>query len=134
MSARDETLWQAALGLVGTPFRYHGHRPAGGLDCVGLVAEACRRAGHPVPPDLPRYAIRGTGAAQARAWLEEAGLVPRERVGWTDIVLNDAGRGQMHLIIARADAHIHAHAGIGRVVLVPGEADWPAVARWGLPG
>lgn len=133
MSARDAVLWQAALELVGTPFRYHGHTPEGGLDCVGLVAEACRRAGHPAPPSLPRYAVRATGEEQVRVWLEEAGLVPRRVPGTVDIVLTDAGRGQMHLIIARADAHIHAHAGIGRVVLVPGVAGWPVMARWGLP-
>lgn len=132
MSERDTALWQAALGLIGTPFRYHGHTPAGGLDCVGLVAEACRRAGHPVPPSLPRYAIRATGLEQVKAWLDAAGLVPRSAPGAADIVLTDAGRGQMHLIIARPDAHIHAHAGIGRVVLVPGTAGFPVLARWGL--
>lgn len=133
MSARDAALWQAALDLVGVPFRYHGHSREGGLDCVGLVAEACRCAGHPAPASLPRYAVRATRVEQAKAWLDEAGLVPRMQAGPTDIVLTDAGRGQMHLIIARADAHIHAHAGIGRVVLVPGMADWPVMARWGLP-
>lgn len=133
MSGRDAALWQAALGLVGTPFRYHGHTPAGGLDCVGLAAEVCRRAGHPVPPSMPRYAIRATSRALARSWIEETGLVPRTCAGAVDIVLTDAGRGQMHLIIQGAAAHIHAHAGIGRVVLVPGTAAWPVIARWGLP-
>jgi murein DD-endopeptidase / murein LD-carboxypeptidase len=133
MSARDAALWQAALELVGTPFRYHGHGCEGGLDCVGLVAEACRRAGHPAPSALPRYALRATGAEQAKAWLGAAGLMPRTAPGAADIVLTDAGRGQLHLIIARAEAHIHAHAGIGRVVLVPGAAGWPVLARWGLP-
>jgi murein DD-endopeptidase / murein LD-carboxypeptidase len=133
MSARDAALWQAASALFGTPFRYHGHHVEGGLDCVGLVAEACRRAGHPVPMSLPRYAIRATGLALARGWIEETGLVPRTCAGAVDIVLTDAGRGQMHLIIEGAAAHIHAHAGIGRVVLVPGKAVWPVLARWGLP-
>ena len=38
-------LAEAALGLLGVPFRLHGRDPATGLDCVGLVAEALRRAG-----------------------------------------------------------------------------------------
>ena len=134
MSGRDAALWQAALGLVGTPFRYHGHDPAGGLDCAGLVAEACRRAGHPPPQRLPRYAIRATAADQARQWIVAAGLIARAQPGATDIVLTDAGAGQLHLILATRTAFIHAHAGIGRVVLVPGTADWPVLARWGLPG
>lgn len=38
--------------LVGVPYRAGGTDPATGLGCAGLVAEAYRRLGRPVPPGL----------------------------------------------------------------------------------
>jgi hypothetical protein len=67
----------AALNLIGTPFRLHGRDPARGLDCVGLVAEAMRRAGfHPVPPG--GYGLR---ALSVDALVPMRRPAPRARAG-----------------------------------------------------
>lgn len=55
---RRERIVAQARALVGVPFRLHGRRAEHGLDCVGLVALAFRRAGHRgVTPE--HYALRG---------------------------------------------------------------------------
>jgi cell wall-associated NlpC family hydrolase len=47
----------AARSMLNTPFVHQGRLPGVGLDCVGVVALACERAGVPlmrVPSDYPR--------------------------------------------------------------------------------
>ncbi len=125
--------WAAACALVGTRFRLHGRDPATGLDCVGLVAAAYRAAGHAAP--LPHgYPLRGVEQAAAAGWLAAAGLVPDHtgaQVG--DVLLAAMGGGQLHLMIGGADAVVHAHAGLGRVVLMPGALPGWLLGRWRLP-
>lgn len=114
-------IFEAARGLVGTRFRLHGREAATGLDCVGLVMASHARAGiilYPAPDD---YALRGTKRADVEAGLVAAGLVRRiGKPACGDVALVHCGHGQLHLAIVGAQSHIHAHAGLRRVVETPG--------------
>jgi cell wall-associated NlpC family hydrolase len=128
MSDMGEALAREALGLVGVPFRLHG-RTGTGVDCVGLVALAAWRAGHRgVAPD--RYGLRGGRVAQFRAWLAAAGLRQVERMQPGDVVLVQAGVRQFHLMVFTGAGFVHAHAGLRRVVAMPGDSPWPMIGIW----
>jgi hypothetical protein len=123
MTGMGEALAREALGLVGVPFRMHG-RTEVGVDCVGLVALAAWRAGHRgAAPD--RYSLRGGRVAQFEAWLAAAGLRRVERMQSGDVVLVQAGVRQFHLMVFAGAGFVHAHAGLRRVVAMPGESPWP---------
>ncbi|QCI93544.1 C40 family peptidase [Novosphingobium sp. EMRT-2] len=120
----------AALNLIGTPFRLHGRDPATGLDCVGLVAEAMRRAGfHPVPPG--GYGLRALSVDALVPHAGASGLVPVPRDG--DVVLARVSPVQAHLLIAAPDGFVHAHAGLRRVTFLPGPLPWPVPLAWRIP-
>lgn len=117
----------AALDLIGTPFRLHGRDPATGLDCVGLVAEAMRRAGfHPLPPG--GYGLRAMSIGPLVPHARASGLVPVPRDG--DIVLARVSPVQAHLLIAAPGGFVHAHAGFRRVTFLPGPLPWPVPLEW----
>lgn len=119
----------AARDLVGAPFRLQGRCAERGVDCVGLAALAFARAGH--RGVAPRgYGLRSGDEARVRAWLEQAGLraVDRPRVG--DLALVRPGPLQLHLMIVVPGGHVHAHAGLGRVVEMPGASPWPVIGHW----
>lgn len=129
-----EQLRDAALSLVGTPFRLHGRDPETGLDCAGLVLCALERIGRPLPPP----------AAYSRHWQDldgismqakAAGLVsasPIRRTG--DVLIMRVSSIQLHVLIAASGSSaIHAHAGLGRVVLSPIPADWSVAVHLRLP-
>lgn len=123
----------AAEALIGTPFRLHGRDTARGLDCVGLVAAALEAVGRAavVPAgyrlrhlDLARFA----GAARAAGLVETAGAIAAG-----DVLLLRPAPGQWHLALAATRGGIvHAHAGLGRVVLTPPPLIWPVERHWRL--
>lgn len=117
-------IYAAAQSLIGTRFRLHGRDDVGGVDCVGLVALAYARAGFilSMPPD--DYPLRGVGRAEMEVGLVAVGL--KRRAGAAvcgDVALVDCGHGQLHLAVVGRHAHIHAHAGLRRVVETPGLPD-----------
>lgn len=114
----DEVV-RRARALVGTPFRLHG-RGRGGLDCVGLVAEA---TGRPAPTGYRRR----EGREGVERGLRAAGLAARED---GPVLLCAAGPGQWHLGIADGTGVIHACATAGRVV-ARADCPWVVVGRWG---
>jgi cell wall-associated NlpC family hydrolase len=123
----------AAESLVGTPFRLHGRDPAHGLDCVGLLEAALQLAGRPVL--LPRhYTLRVRDPLALLPPPETMGFAladgaPREG----DVLLLRAGPAQAHVaIVGRADALIHAHAGLRRVVRSPRDPAADRIAHWRL--
>ncbi|MDT0506795.1 peptidoglycan endopeptidase [Novosphingobium sp. MMS21-SN21R] len=125
----NRLLAEAATSLIGTSFRLHGRIPATGLDCVGLVAEAMRRAGH--EPDCPAgYSLRLTSVARWLAHADRSGLVETADRG--DVILCMANPVQPHLVIAVPGGFVHAHAGIGRVTFLPAPLPWPVAQQWRL--
>lgn len=133
MTADGPALAIAAERFVGTPFRLHGRDPARGLDCVGLVAAALAAAGRPsrAPTGyrLRQVAIDAFLDAAAVAGLEDAA----GRIAPGDVLLVRPGSAQHHLVVASAGGgFIHAHAGLGRIVVTPAPLTWPIVRHWRL--
>lgn len=110
-------LAQAAFALVGAPFRLHGRDPAGGLDCIGVLAASLKALGRDTR--LPTgYPLR---LSQLHRWLPDPaplGFAPTDdaiRPG--DVVIRDLGAGQFHLLVAAPlGGFVHAHAGLRRVI------------------
>lgn len=122
-------LAEAALGLVGTSFRLHGRDPATGLDCVGLVAEALRRAGG--TPHAPEgYSLRSVSVAQFLRCAAASGLIVCDEEG--DVVLCRVGPVQSHLALRVPGGFVHAHASLGRVTFLPQPLPWPVCLQWRL--
>ncbi len=127
----NAALATAAMQLVGTRFRLHGRDPATGLDCVGVVAEAMRRAGiEPVTP--AGYRLRNASVS---------GLLPFARANHfepvgaaeADVLLVMVNPVQPHLVVRTSEGFVHAHAGIGRVTYLSGTLPWPATGGWRVP-
>ena len=120
----------AAQALLGKPFRLGGRDPAGGLDCVGLVACALGAAEAP-----QGYGLRNSTIARHLAHATRAGFAPAcGPIRRGDVLLVKAGPAQHHLLVAlAADRFVHAHAGLRRVAIHHGPLDWPLVAHWRLP-
>ena len=125
----------AAAGLCGVPFRLHGRDLATGLDCVGLVVVALERCGRrAVAPE--GYALRALSIAPLLGFAERNGFARCKPVAPAeagDLILLRLSAIQMHLAIALdGERFVHAHAGLGRVVIerqpLPGEP----IARWRL--
>ena len=47
-----------------------------------------------------------------------------------DLALVRPGPLQLHLMIVVSGGHVHAHAGVGRVVEMPGPSPWPVIGYW----
>jgi cell wall-associated NlpC family hydrolase len=70
---RQQALLRIARSWIGTPFHPHGRIRGVGVDCVHLLAEIYREAGHLPDYTFPDYAM-GSGehlkASQVQAWLD----------------------------------------------------------------
>ena len=125
---------EAALGLVGTPYRLHGRSAATGLDCVGVIAAALRGSGHGC--DLPTgYRLRTGEWAGADDWAARNNFGPATgelEVG--DVLMLSPGPGQLHLAVIGPDPTkiVEAHAGLRKVVLNPSPRAHAALRRWRL--
>lgn len=122
----------AAATLIGAPFRLHGRDAATGLDCVGLVAEALRRAGSkPVVP--AGYRLRAMSLTRLLPFAEANEFRAADLPDRGDVVLVMVNPVQPHLLIRAERGFIHAHAGIGRVTFMPGALPWPVAGAWLIP-
>lgn len=123
----------AAESFVGAPFRFRGRHPRTGLDCVGLVAAALEAVDLPAPPIAP-YALRQRDFTAQLDGAASAGFTPvtgDPRTG--DLLLLSPGPAQVHLaVVGVGGGLIHAHAGLGKVVLTPPPAPWPIERHWRL--
>lgn len=133
MNSDPSAFAAAARALVGSPFRLRGRDPATGIDCIGLVVCALAAIGR-TPPRLPHYKLRNGAIAHLLKLVPEAGFYNTHGLPQTgDLVLLRPSSGQYHLAIAETNARIiHAHAGLGRVVVTPAP-DLPSTAEhWRL--
>lgn len=113
----------AARSAVGARFRLHGRDPATGLDCVGLAALALR-------VEVPTgYALRSSDAARVVAAIEAIGLIRAADARAGDLLLLQAGPGQLHFAIQSEAGIIHADAMLRRVV-ERSDVPWPVIGRW----
>jgi cell wall-associated NlpC family hydrolase len=132
-SEQGALLAQAAVRLVGSPFRLHGRKPETGLDCVGLIVAALEVIGaRPIAPT--GYALRNLSVSQWLHHASESGLVKAQGgIKPGDVLLIALGHCQHHLAIATASTTVvHAHAGLRQVVLQSLQPDWRIAAQWRL--
>lgn len=133
MVVQTASLARAARQFIGVPFRLHGRDPAFGLDCIGLVGAALAAIGR--TPVLPAtYALRNSDVTRLLEFAAVNGLQecsPPIRSG--DVILVEPGPSQHHVLIAEhSGSFIHAHAGLRRVVRMPGPLDWAICRHWRL--
>lgn len=130
-----ERLADAASALVGAPFRLHGRNPTTGLDCVGVLVCALRSVARPVP-DYPPYALRNLSYDRHDQAMIAAGFARihcAKLVEPGDVLFSEPGPMQRHILIAVDGLRlVHAHAGLRRVVTMPGPAPWPLTGHWRL--
>jgi murein DD-endopeptidase / murein LD-carboxypeptidase len=129
MTVDSDIIVARARSCVGARFRPQGRDPRWGLDCVGLVAFALDLGS--VRSD---YALRGGSAAELEQALTEAGLWRTAGPAPGDVLLMQAGAGQLHLGIATAGGMIHADAGLRQVVERPGRRRRPLISAWRKAG
>ena len=123
----------AAMQLVGAPFRLHGRDRHRGVDCVGVLVVALAAAGRtpPVPRD---YTLRRTSISDFIAAAAEVGLGPAVGdLAPGDLLVVKPGAAQFHAgVCVFGNSIVHAHAGLGRVVLSPAPLPWPVEHHWRL--
>ncbi len=124
MSSRADSIVARARDCVGVRFRAQG-RGRDGLDCIGLVAFSLA-----IKQVRSDYALRGGSSALLAAELRAAGLRPVARPAAGDVLLMQAGPGQLHVGIWTGEGLVHADAGLRRVVERPGQAPWPVISAW----
>lgn len=122
-----EEVIASARRCVGARFRTQGRDPTNGLDCAGVAGVAFDK-------DLPpaRYGLRGDHGRVIALVAEAMGLRPafpgQERPG--DLLIVEAGPGQLHMAILVPGGFVHADARLRKVVEVPGWPRWPVLAVW----
>ena len=87
---RAERAVKAALGTVGTPYRWGGESPTTGFDCSGLVRWAYGRVGVELPHNS--YALYGEGLRVRETRMEVGDLLFFEGLGHVGLYL---GSGRM---------------------------------------
>ena len=123
------------MTLLGIPFRLHGRSVETGLDCVGLV-ERCLCAavdGFAAPLD---YGIRGIFEDRAKAFFDDPRFknVADATLVAGDILLLRPGSRQIHFAVLTQQGAVHAHMGLGRVVLTPLPLPYCTIAQWRFQG
>lgn len=133
MNADGAALAAAAEGFVGAPFRLHGRDRVRGLDCIGLVAAALAAAGRPASAPVG-YRLRQAAVDHLLEAAAAAGLIDTMGpVEPGDVLLVGTGPAQHHLVVASAGGgFVHAHAGLGRIVVTPAPLAWPVERHWRL--
>ena len=133
--SEHEEFAAAAAALCGVAFRLHGRDSATGLDCVGLVVVALDRCGRKA--DAPEgYTLRALSIAPLLGFAARNGfaaLDPHALGEAGDLYLLRLSAIQAHLaIILDRGRFVHAHAGLGKVVIGHGALPGDTIARWRL--
>lgn len=119
-----------AMQAVGTPFRLYGREAGIALDCAGLVLHSVD-----FPNPIVKYSLKGEYLDIIGNIINQIGLnttIAPESDG--DIAVADCGWRQQHLLVRAENGWVHAHAGLQRVVHMPGPCPWPLIAVWRSPG
>ena len=126
-------LAEAARALVGCRFRLHGRDPATGLDCLGVLVVALANIGRaPVIPEGYTLRVRGMPAELERA-TDYGFCTVEDAVQAGDVSVFSVGPCQLHFAIwLGAGQLVHAHAGLGKVVLTEVFSDWRQCGHWRL--
>lgn len=118
---------ERAQALVGTRFRAQG-RGEGGIDCVGVVLSTFDIPANEVRRD---YRLRGDHLREICETLKAYfRRIPATRLRAGDVMVLNAGDGQIHLAVRTGPGFVHAHAGILRVVETPGLPQWPLLGAY----
>ena len=127
-------LADAAEQLVGAPFRLHGRTAATGLDCIGVLAVSLEAIGckAPLPSAYSLRARRIPGLSMIAMRCGFNAVSGALQPG--DALLARVGACQFHLFVtARCGRLIHAHAGVGRVIIEPMPQNCIIAGHWRLP-
>lgn len=117
-----------ARRLVGTPFRPQGRAPGRALDCVGLVLSTYEIALVAAPRN---YRLKGKHFLLAQSCLlEHFARVAAPLRASGDLLLTQVSAEQIHFAIHGDRTFIHADAGIGRIVEVPGDVPWAILGTY----
>ncbi len=128
------SLASAAEAMVGSPFRLNGRDPQTGLDCVGLLAASLSVIGREAR--FPSgYTLRTNHWRGLELLAEHHGFVQMplcESVEPGDVCLFQPSPSQLHFAIAamQPNQFIEAHAGLRRVVIMPGPYPYPLISHW----
>jgi len=123
------------MTCVGAPFRLHGRSPETGLDCVGVVAACLFAAGYRF--EAPSgYHLRGDFEVRAQAFFADSRFQNVGDGSWRagDIMLLWPGARQVHFAVLTQGGAVHAHMGLGRVVLTPLPMPYGKIAQWRFQG
>lgn len=106
-----------------------------GVDCVGLVGACLASTGRLF--DVPRhYRVRGEYDDAVRAFFADASFVAVHDKAWQagDIISVRIAARQLHFAIITEQGAVHAHMGLGRVVLTPMPLPWGIIGHWRFQG
>jgi len=87
--------------------------------------------------DVPRgYRLRGDYDAAARSFFSGPRFVPVQDHIWQagDIILVRIAARQLHFAVVTIEGAVHAHMGLGRVVLTPLPLMWVTIGHWRFQG
>ena len=119
------------MTLLRTSFRLHGHTIETGLDCVGVVL-CCLRESAPDLQVPANYRVRGAYDERALAFFDEARFQLVDDASWVagDILQLRPAYRQIHFAVLTLQGAVHAHMGLGRVVLTPLPLPYCKIAQW----
>ncbi|WP_432814098.1 peptidoglycan endopeptidase [Sphingorhabdus sp.] len=124
-----------ALTCLGAPFRLHGRSPETGLDCVGVVSACLFEAGYrfEIPTD---YRLRGDFEGRVQAFFTDSKFRNVDDGSWIagDILLLRPGPRHIHFAVLAHVGAVHAHVGLGRVVLTPLPLPYGNITQWRFQG
>ncbi len=124
-----------AMALLGAPFRMRGRSIETGFDCVGVAAACLVDAGYrfDIPTD---YRLRGDFDARAQAFFAGNKFQNVDDGSWVagDILLLRPGPRQLHFAVLAQGGAVHAHVGLGRVVLTPLPLPYGNISQWRFQG
>lgn len=120
-----------ARSLIGTRFRAQGRSVEQGLDCFGVVVRAAGIDPKRAPDD---YALRGGNLDAVDAGLIAVGFerVSPDQTEAGDVLVVRSAPEQLHAVVLTPSGHVHAHAGLRRVVETPAPVPWPVLSAWRL--